>query len=103
MPVVSISLETLLSRIKTEIPREDLAKKLRQLGCDVEGYATVKRFKCSSCDNIKEITETENPPVVCDQCGYESGFSLIDFAGKERESHIESKGCDGSKVFLEGA
>ncbi len=69
MPVVSISLDTLLSRIKTEIPREDLAKKLRQLGCDVEGYATVKRFKCSSCDNIMEITETENPPVVCDQCG----------------------------------
>ncbi len=69
MPVVSISLDTLLSRIKTEIPRDDLAQKLRQLGCDVEGYATVKRFKCSNCDNIMEITETENPPVVCDQCG----------------------------------
>ena len=69
MPVVSISLDTLLSRIKTEISQDDLAKKLRQLGCDVEGYATVKRFKCASCDNIMEITETENPPVVCEQCG----------------------------------
>jgi phenylalanyl-tRNA synthetase beta chain len=81
MPVVSISLDTLLSRIKTEIPREDLAKKLRQLGCDVEGYATVKRFKCSSCDNIMEITETENPPVVCDQCGadYKTNPDLLVF------------------------
>lgn len=41
--------------------------------------------------------------VVCDQCGYQSGFSLIDFTGKERESHIQTQGCDGSKVFLEGA
>lgn len=40
--------------------------------------------------------------VVCDQCGYNSDFSLIDLAGEQRESHIKSQGCDGSKVFLDG-
>ncbi len=39
--------------------------------------------------------------VVCDQCGFVSSFSLIDFAGTERESHIKKQGCEGSKVFLE--
>ena len=40
--------------------------------------------------------------VVCDQCGHNSDFALIDIAGEQRESHIKSQGCDGSKVFLEG-
>jgi len=41
--------------------------------------------------------------VACDQCGFQSDFSLIDSAGEQRESHIQTQGCDGSKVFLEGA
>jgi phenylalanyl-tRNA synthetase beta chain len=35
----------------------------------MEGFATVKRFRCLRCDNMMEITATENPPVVCDRCG----------------------------------
>ena len=41
--------------------------------------------------------------VVCDNCGYQSGFSLIESAGEERTNHIETHGCDGNSVFLEGA
>ena len=69
MPVVGIPVELLLERIATPIDREDLVEHLQHLGCDVEGYATVRRFRCRRCDNVIEITETENPPVLCDRCG----------------------------------
>lgn len=40
--------------------------------------------------------------VVCDQCGYVSQSSLlIDWAGREREQHIQTTGCIEKKVFLE--
>ena len=40
--------------------------------------------------------------VVCDICGYVSQFSsLIDLAGQERKYHINEKGCESNKVFLE--
>jgi phenylalanyl-tRNA synthetase beta chain len=28
-----------------------------------------RRFRCGRCDNILEITVTENPPVSCERCG----------------------------------
>jgi len=40
--------------------------------------------------------------VVCDACGYNSDFSLIEYAEKNREDHIKESGCQGEKVFLEG-
>jgi phenylalanyl-tRNA synthetase beta chain len=69
MPVVGIPVNLLLERIATRIDREDLVEHLQHLGCDVEGYATVRRFRCLRCDNVAEITESENPPVLCDRCG----------------------------------
>jgi len=39
----------------------------------------------------------------CDICGYVSHTaSLIEIAGEERLSHISEKGCDSTKVWLEG-
>jgi phenylalanyl-tRNA synthetase beta chain len=69
MPVVGIPVNLLLERIATRLDREDLVVHLQHLGCDVEGYATVRRFKCGRCENVAEITESENPPVLCDRCG----------------------------------
>jgi phenylalanyl-tRNA synthetase beta chain len=69
MPVVGIPVNLLLERIATPLGRDDLVEHLQHLGCDVEGYATVRRYRCSRCDNVAEITETENPPVICDRCG----------------------------------
>lgn len=56
-------------RIATKLEPDAMVTKLQQLGCDVEGYATLRRFGCATCDFLMEITETENPPVVCGACG----------------------------------
>ena len=79
MPVVGIPVDMLLARIGTKLDRDDLFEHLQHLGCDVEGYATLRRFRCDRCDNILEITETENPPVLCDRCGadYREQESLL--------------------------
>jgi phenylalanyl-tRNA synthetase beta chain len=69
MPVIGIPVDMLLERIESKLDRDELVTQLQYLGCDVEGYATLQRFRCSRCDNILEITETENPPVLCDRCG----------------------------------
>jgi phenylalanyl-tRNA synthetase beta chain len=69
MPVVGIPVNMLLERLGTRLDRDDLVEHLQHLGCDVEGYATVRRFRCNRCDNVAEITSTENPPVLCDRCG----------------------------------
>jgi phenylalanyl-tRNA synthetase beta chain len=68
MPVVGIPVDMLLSRIATTVDRDQLVLHLQHLGCDVEGYTTLRRFGCQRCDNILEITPTENPPVLCDRC-----------------------------------
>jgi phenylalanyl-tRNA synthetase beta chain len=69
MPVIGIPVDLLLERVKTQPGRQELVEHLQHLGCDVEGYATMRRFACGRCSNLMEITETENPPVVCDRCG----------------------------------
>lgn len=69
MPVIGIPVDLLLERVKTQPSRQELVEHLQHLGCDVEGYATMRRFACGRCGNLMEITETENPPVVCDRCG----------------------------------
>ncbi len=69
MPVIGIPVDMLRERIETSLSSEELVTKLQQLGCDVEGYATLRRFACQDCDWLMEITETENPPVSCAACG----------------------------------
>src|ERR1017187_18982 len=69
MPVIGIPVDMLLERISTRPSRDELVTHLQHLGCDVEGYATMRRFSCQRCNNLMEITETENPPVACDRCG----------------------------------
>lgn len=56
-------------RISSKLEPEVMVTKLQQLGCDVEGYATLRRFACQTCQFLMEITETENPPVECQACG----------------------------------
>lgn len=69
MPVIGIPVDMLNERIETELNPDSMVTKLQQLGCDVEGYATMRRFACGTCGFLMEITETENPPVVCTACG----------------------------------
>jgi phenylalanyl-tRNA synthetase beta chain len=69
MPVVGIPVKLLTARLEGDLHRDQLIEHLYHLGCDVEGYATLERFKCGRCGNILEITETQDPPVQCRRCG----------------------------------
>lgn len=69
MPVIGIPVDMLNERIATKLEPDTMVTKLQQLGCDVEGYATLRRFACQACTWLMEITETENPPVECQACG----------------------------------
>ena len=83
MPVIGIPVEMLKERISTPLEPDALVLKLQQLGCDVEGFATLRRFGCQNCGYLMEITETENPPVICEACG-------VDF--KESPEKLVAKG-----------
>lgn len=83
MPVIGIPVDMLNERIETTLDSDEMVTKLQQLGCDVEGYATLRRFACGTCGFLMEITETENPPVVCSACGE-------DF--KEKPEQISERG-----------
>lgn len=69
MPVIGIPVEMLNERIASKLEPDEMVTRLQQLGCDVEGYATLRRFACQACTWLMEITETENPPVECQACG----------------------------------
>jgi len=91
MPVIGIPVDLLLERVKTQPSRQELVEHLQHLGCDVEGYATMRRFACGRCSNLMEITETENPPVLCDRCGtdFKADPSSLSPAGEKDVVRME--------------
>ncbi len=78
MPVIGIPINMLENCLGVELERDTLVEHLLHLGCDVEGFATLTRFKCGKCGHISEITETQDPPVECPGCGF-------DFRGDESQ------------------
>ena len=44
MPVIGIDISQLRKLINTDIDNNELNKVLKEMGCDVEGFATLKRF-----------------------------------------------------------
>lgn len=91
MPVIGIPVDMLLERIQSRPDRDQLVEHLQHLGCDVEGYARMRRFACQRCDNLMEITETENPPVLCDRCGadFKADESLREARGESEVLRME--------------
>jgi phenylalanyl-tRNA synthetase beta chain len=91
MPVIGIPVDMLLERIQSKPTPDELVLHLQRLGCDVEGYATMRRFLCRACENLMEITETENPPVVCDRCGsdFKTAPQSLEAAGHKEVIRME--------------
>ncbi len=73
MPVVGIPVKLLAERLDEALSADTLVEHLQHIGCDVEGFATLRRFKCERCGNIVEITATVDPPVLCRRCGVDYG------------------------------
>ena len=69
MPVVGVPVKKLTELLTKEISKTELLETLEKLGCDVEGYTTYRRFACSVCGGIMEITESEEDPALCATCG----------------------------------
>jgi phenylalanyl-tRNA synthetase beta chain len=78
--------------LDVELSQEELLRHLMHLGCDVEGVAELRRFRCGRCGNILEITETQEPPVVCDRCGadFREAPELLESAGTSEVIRMEA-------------
>ncbi len=79
MPVVGIPTDVLRQRIGVDVSDERLDALLDQLGCDVEGIATVRRLRCTACATIIERGEHEELLGACPDCLTEAGATREDF------------------------
>lgn len=72
MPSLTIPTELLKKQLKSlELTSEELIINLQKLGCDIEGYENINRYKCLNCGGINEAAESEETVVRCDSCGVE--------------------------------
>ncbi len=70
MPVVGIPVQLLRRTLGgAEVSAGELVTHLQHLGCDVEGYGHLSRYRCLRCGAVTEVTETQEPPAVCSGCG----------------------------------
>lgn len=68
MPVVGISVHRLHRLLGREVPSDELVRALQRMGCDIEGFGTLRRFKCHACGFVLERTQTEADPSYCENC-----------------------------------
>ncbi|MFO7639149.1 MAG: phenylalanine--tRNA ligase subunit beta [bacterium] len=68
MPLVNISTRTLNRLVGRDLPREELVAALEQFGNDVEGHATVTRYRCGRCGYVTEVLEHEDFNNACAAC-----------------------------------
>ncbi|RLI02588.1 phenylalanine--tRNA ligase subunit beta, partial [Candidatus Bathyarchaeota archaeon] len=69
MPVVGIPVKQIKKFLGIKVLSEELIKVLESLGCDVEGFVNVNRYKCQKCLGIMEVNKDEVEPAVCMYCG----------------------------------
>lgn len=74
MPVVGIPIHRLNTLLGRQVPAEDLVRALQRMGCDIEGFGAVRRFKCGGCGFVLERTATEADPGRCDNCQIDFSF-----------------------------
>ncbi|MBN1426604.1 phenylalanine--tRNA ligase subunit beta [Candidatus Fermentibacteria bacterium] len=68
MPVVGIPIHRLNDLLGRPVPADELVRALQRMGSDIEGFGTVRRFKCSRCGFVLERTATEADPGYCEDC-----------------------------------
>ncbi len=68
MPVVGIPVDRLNALVGRTVGPDELVWALQRMGCDIEGFATLRRFRCVRCGYVLERTPTEADPGYCDNC-----------------------------------
>ena len=81
MPVIGIPTKELRRRIGDEVEGEKLLEVLGDMGCDVEGFATLRRVQCTSCGFVMELAGKEDVAPYCGNCT----LPLRDAQGATRE------------------
>ncbi len=71
MPVIGIPVEELKARLGRDIDSDALLALLGNIGCDVEGYASLRRAQCAGCGFVMELAGKEDVPPRCDRCDRE--------------------------------
>ncbi|MCA9755373.1 MAG: phenylalanine--tRNA ligase subunit beta [Candidatus Eisenbacteria bacterium] len=81
MPVIGIPTAELRRRIGEEVEGDKLLEVLGDMGCDVEGLATLRRMQCVRCGFVMELAGKEDTPPTCGNCT----TPLRDVEGSTRE------------------
>ena len=68
MPVIGVPVDDLRARIGKKLDNDALLELLGDMGCDVEGYATLRRAQCVHCGFIMELAGLEDVPPECGHC-----------------------------------
>ncbi|HHN74253.1 MAG TPA: phenylalanine--tRNA ligase subunit beta [Acidobacteria bacterium] len=69
MPVIGIPLDEFFAFYGQTLEVEELVEQLHRFGCSVEGWATLRRYRCARCGAISESAEQDLLPALCDGCG----------------------------------
>jgi len=79
VPVVAIPTEPLRRLIGEAIDDERLGELLENLGCDVEGFAPVRRIRCPVCKTMVERGEKDLLLGACPECLTDAGDDPASF------------------------
>ncbi|MDQ7006201.1 MAG: phenylalanine--tRNA ligase subunit beta [Acidobacteriota bacterium] len=91
MPVIGIPLDEFFAFYGETLDVEELEHQLHRFGCSVEGWATLKRYRCACCGAISESPEQDLRPAVCEGCGCDlrSTADAATFEGEVRVLKME--------------
>ncbi len=82
MPIVNIDLEWMNRLLGRNVPADELAESLEQIGCDVEDLVEVLRSRCPQCKSLVEHPLGQEEMTVCGICGHEDEDESFERAGE---------------------
>jgi phenylalanyl-tRNA synthetase beta chain len=91
MPTVGISIARLRKLLRADVDDARLEQLLDQLGCDVEGITTVRRYQSKHSDYSIELTPSESLPLSDPGSGVsaEKADDIWQLAGEEQVVRLE--------------
>lgn len=91
MPTVGISIARLRKLLRADVDNARLEQLLDQLGCDVEGITTVRRYQSRHSDYSIELTPSESLPLSDPGSGVtaEKADDIWQLAGEEQVVRLE--------------
>lgn len=96
MPIIDMSIETLLKHInlpgsKGKLTEKTLVEKAPLMGCHIEEIAETEQFVCQVCEKIFDRTEAQGNPLSCSQCGtdFREAPDTLEYLGTNKVVRFE--------------